>query len=49
MPNWLCKQLEHAYRMKNLRQIKLLNDCWFFYRLSSQVSQVENHHATPQG
>ncbi|NHN34298.1 cortex morphogenetic protein CmpA [Paenibacillus agricola] len=32
MPQWLCNQLMKAYHNKNRRQIRLLNDCWFFYR-----------------
>ncbi|WP_186445789.1 cortex morphogenetic protein CmpA [Paenibacillus cremeus] len=32
MPQWLCNQLMRAFYNKNHRQIRLLNDCWFFYR-----------------
>ncbi|EKN62362.1 cortex morphogenetic protein CmpA [Schinkia azotoformans] len=32
MPYWLVKQLMQAYHDKNSYQIKLLNQCWFFYR-----------------
>ncbi|MCS7464070.1 cortex morphogenetic protein CmpA [Paenibacillus doosanensis] len=32
MPQWLCNQLMRAFHNKNRRQIRLLNDCWFFYR-----------------
>jgi len=32
MPQWLCNQLQRAFQMKDLRQIRVLNDCWFFYR-----------------
>ncbi|HEY0826500.1 MAG TPA: cortex morphogenetic protein CmpA [Bacilli bacterium] len=32
MPHWLCNQLLKAYHKKDLRQIRYLNDCWFFYR-----------------
>lgn len=32
MPQWLCNQLIHAFQKKDRRQIKLLNDCWYFYR-----------------
>ncbi|QGQ98440.1 cortex morphogenetic protein CmpA [Paenibacillus psychroresistens] len=31
MPQWLCNQLSRAYQTKNLRQVRLLNECWFFY------------------
>lgn len=32
LPQWLLKQMMHAYRKKDRRQIRMLNDCWFFYR-----------------
>ncbi|TCZ76670.1 cortex morphogenetic protein CmpA [Paenibacillus albiflavus] len=32
MPQWLCNQLMRAYLTKNRKQIRLLNDSWFFYR-----------------
>jgi hypothetical protein len=32
MPQWLVHQLERAFRAKDVRQIRFLNDCWFFYR-----------------
>ncbi|GMX60397.1 hypothetical protein Elgi_05730 [Paenibacillus elgii] len=32
LPQWLCNQLMRAFYNKNRRQIRLLNDCWFFYR-----------------
>lgn len=35
MPQWLCHQLMNAYFKKDRRQIKLLNECWFFYRNSA--------------
>jgi len=31
MPQWLCNQMMRAYQKKDRRQIKMLNDCWFFY------------------
>ncbi|CAM4520897.1 cortex morphogenetic protein CmpA [Paenibacillus typhae] len=34
MPQWLCNQLMKAYFKKDRRQIKMLNECWFFYRNS---------------
>ncbi|MFC3343481.1 cortex morphogenetic protein CmpA [Paenibacillus abyssi] len=36
MPQWLCNQLMRAFLKKDRRQIRLLNDCWFFYRTKSQ-------------
>ncbi|WP_200967226.1 cortex morphogenetic protein CmpA [Insulibacter thermoxylanivorax] len=35
MPQWLCNQLQRAFIMKDLRQIRVLNECWFFYRTGS--------------
>jgi len=32
MPQWLCNQLMRAFASKNRKQIRLLNDSWFFYR-----------------
>ena len=32
MPLWLCNQLMQAYQKKNRKQVRLLNECWFFYR-----------------
>ncbi|MFC5701862.1 cortex morphogenetic protein CmpA [Cohnella faecalis] len=32
MPQWLCNQLMRAFQKKDRRQIRLLNDCWFYYR-----------------
>ncbi|HZG73790.1 MAG TPA: cortex morphogenetic protein CmpA [Chondromyces sp.] len=32
MPNWLQNQIKKAFQEKNRSQIKLLNQCWYFYR-----------------
>ena len=32
MPQWLCNQLMRAFLKKDSRQIRLLNNCWFYYR-----------------
>ncbi|WP_173104450.1 cortex morphogenetic protein CmpA [Bacillus sp. KH172YL63] len=32
MPKWLVNQLRKAYLEKDRYQIKLLNQCWYFYR-----------------
>jgi len=32
MPQWLSNQLMRAFQKKDRRQIRLLNDCWFYYR-----------------
>ncbi|WAA09242.1 cortex morphogenetic protein CmpA [Fervidibacillus albus] len=31
MPNWLIQQMRKAFYEKNRYQIKILNDCWYFY------------------
>ena len=32
MPTWLQNQMQKAFYEKDRYQIKLLNQCWFFYR-----------------
>lgn len=32
MPQWLQRQLKRAFQGKDLRQIRMLNECWFTYR-----------------
>ncbi|MBS4219430.1 cortex morphogenetic protein CmpA [Bacillus sp. FJAT-49711] len=32
MPTWFQSQIQKAFLEKNRYQIKLLNQCWFFYR-----------------
>ncbi|HLU22923.1 cortex morphogenetic protein CmpA [Lederbergia graminis] len=32
MPVWFQKQMKKAFLEKNRYQIKLLNQCWYFYR-----------------
>ncbi|MCL6602568.1 MAG: cortex morphogenetic protein CmpA [Paenibacillus sp.] len=41
MPEWLCNQLMRAFLTKNVRKIKLLGDCWYFYR--TQGMNQERH------
>ncbi|WP_152442983.1 cortex morphogenetic protein CmpA [Bacillus sp. THAF10] len=31
MPTWFKKQMQRAYLEKDRYQIKMLNQCWFFY------------------
>ncbi|MFC4402029.1 cortex morphogenetic protein CmpA [Gracilibacillus xinjiangensis] len=31
MPTWLKRQLTGAFLHKNKQQIRVLNQCWFFY------------------
>ncbi|WP_156321298.1 cortex morphogenetic protein CmpA [Bacillus sp. JCM 19041] len=42
MPTWLKKQLRKAYADKNRHQLKVLNQCWFYYKTSS------NHNISQQ-
>ncbi|GGD75682.1 cortex morphogenetic protein CmpA [Paenibacillus nasutitermitis] len=39
MPQWLCNQLMRAFVKKDRRQIRLLNDCWYFYRTKQQPDE----------
>ncbi|WP_219835853.1 cortex morphogenetic protein CmpA [Paenibacillus sp. R14(2021)] len=39
MPQWLCNQLMRAFLKKDRRQIRLLNDCWYFYRTSQHADE----------
>ncbi|WP_094763104.1 cortex morphogenetic protein CmpA [Bacillus andreraoultii] len=32
MPNWLKNQIQKAFFEKNRYQIRLLNQCWYFYK-----------------
>ncbi|MGO4889635.1 cortex morphogenetic protein CmpA [Anaerobacillus sp. MEB173] len=42
MPSWLRKQLKHAYLQKDRYQIKLLNQCWFYYRRKQAIKNNSN-------
>lgn len=42
MPNWLKNQMQKAFYEKNHYQIKLLNQCWYFYR-----KNIQSHQGTP--
>lgn len=48
MPQWLCNQLIRAYQNKDLRQIRLLNDCWFFYHSDPEESSEQKKEAVRQ-
>lgn len=43
LPQWLSNQLMRAFYKKDLRQIKLLNDCWFFYHKAPGVEFDANN------
>ncbi|WP_270165165.1 cortex morphogenetic protein CmpA [Paenibacillus sp. SYP-B4298] len=47
MPQWLCNQLMRAYSKKDRRQIRLLNDCWFFYRNRSEAGKHSSASLLP--
>lgn len=32
MPAWFQSQIQKAFLEKNRYQVKLLNQCWYFYR-----------------
>ncbi|GAA0351850.1 cortex morphogenetic protein CmpA [Bacillus horti] len=34
MPYWLQRQLRKAYSLKDIHQIRMLNDCWYLYQNS---------------
>ncbi|WP_090858310.1 cortex morphogenetic protein CmpA [Paraliobacillus sp. PM-2] len=38
MPNWFRIQMTNAFLTKNIYQIKMLNQCWFFY-LDRRISK----------
>ncbi|WP_405108050.1 cortex morphogenetic protein CmpA [Paenibacillus sp. FSL K6-1217] len=40
MPQWLRQQLMKAYFKKDCRQIRLLNECWFFYRNTADPEEM---------
>ncbi|WP_110945328.1 cortex morphogenetic protein CmpA [Paenibacillus phocaensis] len=41
MPNWLSNQIMRAFNKRDRRQIRLLNDCWFFY-YSRRTTHTDN-------
>lgn len=47
MPQWLCNQLMRAFHKKDRRQIKMLNDCWFFYQ-NREAGKANANHAETQ-
>jgi len=40
MPHWLKNQLMKAFQRGDKRKIRLLNDCWYFYR--AQAIHMKN-------
>ncbi|WP_306984736.1 cortex morphogenetic protein CmpA [Alkalicoccobacillus murimartini] len=39
MPNWLQKQLRHAFAEKNRYQLRVLNQCWFYYQKTYSITR----------
>ncbi|WP_409303967.1 cortex morphogenetic protein CmpA [Peribacillus sp. SCS-155] len=37
MPRWFEKQMRKAYFDKDTSQIKMLNQCWFFYLRKTNI------------
>jgi len=37
MPQWLCNQMMRAFLNKDTRKIRMLNDCWYFYRTKQSI------------
>lgn len=46
MPTWLCNQLMRAFQSRDRRQIRLLNDCWYFYRTTPSDEEEERQDAS---
>jgi hypothetical protein len=44
MPQWLFNQLMRAFQSKNRRQIRILNDSWFFYRTHRIEGKLSGTH-----
>ncbi|OMI08721.1 hypothetical protein BVL54_18815 [Bacillus paralicheniformis] len=42
MPNWLKSQMQRAFYEKDHYQIKLLNQCWYFYRKNTADRQCSS-------
>lgn len=43
MPYWLQRQLRKAYSLKDIRQIRMLNECWYLYRKSYDLRASQLH------
>lgn len=41
MPQWLRNQLMKAFLSRDSKQIRLLNDCWYYYRAQQYYSSRE--------
>ena len=38
MPNWFQNQIRKAFYEKDYYQVKMLNQCWFFYQKKESLS-----------
>ncbi|MFM9276790.1 cortex morphogenetic protein CmpA [Paenibacillus jiagnxiensis] len=45
MPQWLRNQLMRAFNKRDRSQIRLLNDCWFFY-VKNPGKSLESRNGT---
>ncbi|ADU28637.1 cortex morphogenetic protein CmpA [Evansella cellulosilytica] len=43
MPSWLQRQLKEAYQQKDMRQVRLLNQCWFYYKKTIPTSSQKQN------
>ncbi|MBU9723810.1 MULTISPECIES: cortex morphogenetic protein CmpA [Bacillaceae] len=41
MPSWLQRQLQEAYQRKDRQRIKILNQCWFYYKQTPELSSTK--------
>lgn len=39
MPTWLKRQLLKAFYHKNRYQIRILNECWYYYHQTQKSSE----------
>ncbi|MCT8136579.1 cortex morphogenetic protein CmpA [Anaerobacillus sp. CMMVII] len=44
MPDWLQKQLQNAFLEKNRHQIRLLNQCWYYYHRRYEPENIGRKH-----
>lgn len=44
MPHWLKNQLMRAFQRGDARKVRLLNDCWYFYRAQAIHTRADLEH-----
>lgn len=42
MPQWLQNQLSRAFLRKDKRNLRMLNDCWFFYAVPARSNDSDD-------